>query len=234
MHKITTQLSFAAILLLTACGGAGTPVTVNDPVPDSNVPTGSDVDSNVPTGSDVGTGVPTGSGVGSGVLTVEDLDTILATTETFASNIDNQTFEPTTASGSASYDGFIAIAVPNDTNAAVGNLSVSVDFDGGAVTGSAGDFAQFIIENNVSEYFQDLPGTLNVAGNVAGSSLTADMTGNLTNDFGETIVYDVDLSGTLYDAGGTNVIAGGVSGAVTNADFNSGQSTSVTGDFILQ
>lgn len=111
---------------------------------------------------------------------------------------------------------------------------MSVDFDGGAVTGTAGDFAQFIIQNNVSEYFQDLPGTLNVAGNMAGSSLTADMTGNLTNDFNETIVVDVDLSGTLYDAGGSNVIAGGVAGAIINGDFNNGQPTTVTGDFILQ
>lgn len=229
MHSLTRPLCLSSILFVAACGGSGSGGTTTDD------PTAPNMDNPVTVSPvNIDTGLPASNGAGTGTLTAADLDAISDGASPIFDDIEDGRILATTASGSAVLNGFIAFGEDDAETANVGNITMTVPFDGGAVTGSASDFALFVTDDEENELVTPLPGTLAIEGGFAGSSLTADMTGNLTNDFDENITVDVELAGTLYDANGTNIIAGDLNGIVTNDAFNDGAPVETVGEFIVQ
>ncbi|MGD9919080.1 MAG: hypothetical protein AB7U46_13770 [Paenirhodobacter sp.] len=131
--------------------------------------------------------------------------------------------------GQASMSGHIGVAdVGEDGDlTAIGALALDVDFDGGTVTGSASDFGLY--NSDSGNKTENITGTLDVAGTLSGSTMTADASGELSD--GET-PSDVALTmtGDFYDDGGDLLVYGDVSGTIADA-ADGGDSQTVEGGF---
>ena len=156
--------------------------------------------------------------VGSGPITNAEIDRITSEIETLFDAFDATDVTlavPSTAN--ASYNGFIGVELDFVTSV-TGRMSVDADFAGGSLTGSAGDFSVFDESGSSPVIVENLSGTLPITGGViSGTAMTADINGTLAASTGS---YGVagNLSGQFADISGQNIVAGIVSGSLTNPD----------------
>jgi len=114
-------------------------------------------------------------------------------------------------SGTATLEGAIAFEdVGEDEDLEViGDLTLSANFTTNEVTGSADSFEIYTDDDEVEA---TLSGSLEVDGDITGTTMTADLWGTLTDDEDHDISMIMD--GTFYDADGDLAVAGDVEGTI--------------------
>ncbi|SLN55011.1 hypothetical protein AQS8620_02411 [Aquimixticola soesokkakensis] len=139
---------------------------------------------------------------------------------TAAENGDLATASETMMSGTANLSGALAISDIGDDEEleAIGDLSLTADFTGGTVTGTADNFGLYDEDTQALE--EELSGSLAISGTTAGTSLTADAIGTV-ND-GEDHSVDLDLSGTFYDYDGQLALYGDLEGTIDSETYEGG------------
>lgn len=122
-------------------------------------------------------------------------------------------------SGTATLSGAIAIADvgEDDEFEVIGELSLTANFTTDEVTGTADSFG-FYDEDD--EFAASLTGSLDIDGDISGTSMTADMTGTLTDD--EDHDVDMYLDGTFYEYDGALAVAGDLSGTIDDEEYDGG------------
>ncbi|WP_417280536.1 hypothetical protein [Celeribacter sp.] len=115
-------------------------------------------------------------------------------------------------SSTATMSGALAIGdIGEDENLeAIGDMTLTADFTGGTVTGTANNFALY--DQDTQDIEDELTGSLAISGGITGTSLTADATGTLTDD--EAHNLDLDMIGTFYDYEGELALYGDVTGTI--------------------
>lgn len=165
--------------------------------------------------------------VASGALTSAQAQNVDATYSDYQTRIGNGTLQTTSPTGQATMAGYMGISGidPQDASTtAIGTLDMNVDFNAGTVAGKASSFG---IYNGATLTKQgDAAGTLDVAGTVSGSGMTADATGTLS-DGSTQPAFNLKLNGSFYDDAGTLTAVGDQSGTMTE----SGTVTNVGGAF---
>ncbi|MGJ8530434.1 hypothetical protein [Maritalea sp.] len=122
-------------------------------------------------------------------------------------------------SGTATLSGAIGISDIGDDEdlEAIGELSLTADFTNGEVTGSAYSFG---IYDGDGELDTSLTGSLDIDGDISGTSMTADLTGTLSDD--EEHDIDMDMEGTFYEYDGALAVAGDLSGTIDDEEYEGG------------
>lgn len=166
---------------------------------------------------------------GSGPITTSEIQAIEAQLNALADSLsasDVTLATPSTAT--ATYNGFVGMGL-DATTSVTGRISLSADFVGGSVTGSASDFSVFDDTAAIAVPLENLSGTLPVTGGViSGTSMTADMNGTITAAAG-TYGVSSTINGVFADISGQGVVGGDVNGGLTNPDTSI---TTIDGAFI--
>lgn len=160
-------------------------------------------------------------------LTSAQVQQVDATYSDYQTRINNGTLTTTTPTGQATMAGYMGISNinPQDTSAtAIGRLNMNVDFGAGTVTGSATDFGLYNGSPLTAQ--SGTTGSLNVAGTVSGSGISAGATGTLS-DGSSNSDFNLQLNGSFYDDAGTLTTVGDVSGTMTGG----GSTNNVGGAF---
>jgi len=130
------------------------------------------------------------------------------------------------ATGTADYAGVLGVGLPTETGSqlALGDLTMSVDFEASTATGAATDF--------IDEANETYTGTLTLSGGTLNTSfrapetLSADLSGTLSAQSGAEYAIDGTLTGDFYE--GPDFIAGDISADVTTG----GETISADSEFI--
>lgn len=123
-------------------------------------------------------------------------------------------------SGSATMSGAIGIGDigEEETLELLGDLSLTADFTGGTVTGTADNFALYDQDTQAVE--TAISGSLAIGGTIAGTSLTGEANGTLSDD--EAHIVELDMAGTFYDYEGDLAVYGDVSGTIDGEAHDGG------------
>ncbi|RPE66979.1 hypothetical protein EDD53_1382 [Pacificibacter maritimus] len=115
-------------------------------------------------------------------------------------------------SGTATLSGAIAISDLGEDEdlEAIGELTLTANFTTDEVIGTADNFALY--EEDSSEVEASLTGSLDVEGDISGTSMTADLEGTLTDNEDHDVALTMD--GTFYDADGALAVVGDVEGLI--------------------
>lgn len=172
----------------------------------------------------------TGTTINAG-LSSADATGVQTTYDNYQARIDSGALTPTSPTGQASMSGYIAAGGVGDTgqSTAIGDLSLDVNFDANSVGGTASNFGIYDGSGSTLTKTAGVSGTLDVAGTVSGSSLSANATGQLTDG---TVPSDINVAmdGKFYDDNGTLLVQGKTSGTATPTD-GSGSNTLSGGFF---
>ncbi|SFI65020.1 hypothetical protein [Celeribacter neptunius] len=123
-------------------------------------------------------------------------------------------------SGTATLSGALAISDvgENEDLEAIGDMTLTADFTGGTVTGTADGFGLYNEDTQVLE--DELTGSLAIAGTISGTSLAANAAGTLTDD--EDHIVDMGMTGTFYDYEGELALYGDLEGTVDGDYYEGG------------
>ncbi|MBU0641641.1 MAG: hypothetical protein KJ731_14330 [Alphaproteobacteria bacterium] len=114
--------------------------------------------------------------------------------------------------GTATLSGALAVTDLGDSGEleAIGDLSLTANFTGGTVTGTADNFALYDVHTQGVD--MELTGSLSVDGTISGTGMTADAAGTL-ND-GEDHMVDLTMAGTFYEYEGELAVYGDIEGTI--------------------
>ncbi|WP_102223395.1 hypothetical protein [Acidimangrovimonas sediminis] len=199
-YKLQIMAS-AACLALAACGGSSS--------------TPSSTASGAASASASGSTSASSSGSS---LSAADAQTVVASYDDNQARIDSGALTTTSPTGQADMSGYVGVT-DNAGTMAVGDLNMSVDFDGGKVTGTASNFGLYDDTDAMTKQ-GDASGSLGVTGTVSGSSMTAKASGTLS-DGSTPADVSLGMNGKFYDDNGTLLVQGTASGTVTNSDGTS-------------
>ena len=148
-----------------------------------------------------------------------------ASLETLYNAIDEGELEQASAAlmtGSASMTGVVVISDIGESEdmQAVGDLSLTADFDSGTASGSATSFELYSENDGSAISGGALSGTLTVAGAVGNGGMSADLDGTLSDD--EDHLVDMTMNGTFYDNAGDVAVQGDVSGTIDGENHDGG------------
>ncbi|MBU2935533.1 MULTISPECIES: hypothetical protein [Pacificibacter] len=123
-------------------------------------------------------------------------------------------------SGTATLSGAIAIADLGEDEdlEAIGALTLTANFTTDKVTGTADSFALY--EYDTSEVEASLTGSLDIEGDISGTSMTADLEGTLTDDEDHDVALTMD--GTFYDSDGALAVVGDIEGMIDDDSVEGG------------
>ncbi|MEG3663384.1 MULTISPECIES: hypothetical protein [Celeribacter] len=102
---------------------------------------------------------------------------------------------------------------------AIGELSLTADFTNDEVTGTADNFALYVTDTDEVE--ATLSGSLDVDGDISGTTMTASLQGDLVEG-GDSNVVDMTMDGTFYDVDGDLAVAGEVYGWIDDEEADGG------------
>ncbi len=113
---------------------------------------------------------------------------------------------------SASYAGTIMLkAGPNDRETLLGRLSADADFANATLSGNVTDFAHLKSGTNLTQLQGSIPLTKT---SISGTGIQASMDGTVTGAVNRYTMITT-LNGEVYDNGGSSVIAGPITGAMS-------------------
>lgn len=147
--------------------------------------------------------------------TATEANNINATYQDYQTRIGNNTLKTTTSSGTATMAGYMGITGvdPNSSSTTViGSLDMNVDFNAGTLTGKGTNFG--IYSGDPFTKVDNTTGSLDVAGTVSGSGMTATAKGALTDSTSTTGNFNLNLTGSFYDDAGVLTAVGEGSGTM--------------------
>ncbi|MBU2867595.1 hypothetical protein [Pacificibacter marinus] len=115
-------------------------------------------------------------------------------------------------SGTATLSGAIAISDLGEDEdlEAIGELTLTANFTTDEVTGTADNFALY--DEDTSDLEASLTGSLDIEGDITGTSMGAGLEGTLSDD--EDHEVSLSMYGTFYDSDGALAVVGEVDGLI--------------------
>lgn len=158
-----------------------------------------------------------------GDMSEADLPEKYASLEDLVSKAENAELEEASEnqmSGTATLSGAMAIGDVGEAEdlEAIGDMSLTADFTGGTVTGTADGFGLY--NDDTQELEDELTGSLAISGTISGTTLAADASGTLTDD--EAHIVDMNMDGTFYDYEGELALYGDLEGTVDGDYYEGG------------
>ncbi|QPZ92863.1 hypothetical protein [Thioclava electrotropha] len=153
----------------------------------------------------------------SAALTSAEAQNVEATYSDYADRIGTGDLTTTVPTGQASMSGYMGVSNvnPDDpTTTVMGELAMDVDFDAGTLTGKGSNFG--IYSGDVLTKEADVTGSLDVAGTVSSSDMTATATGTMSDGSSAGADFALDMTGSFYDDAGTLTAVGDISGTMTD------------------